>query len=276
MGEESGRDGRSRVSGARSLAVVASCTVVALALRIALAGRSGIWCDEAQFIAVVRLPSLRSIFDFLRYHESHPCMLLAIACAIASWSSLPRTVTLAVATIFLAFSVSLHGQTKSNARELAAAVAARSRPSDMIVISPVWFVTSFNYYYKLPNPQSNYPHEERRAAIDYADLRKRLLDPALIAKTRSRQVQARREGRRIWFITLPQILAASVPEGDTLLDSDIICTYSQLYNMRTNQSHHQNEILYGPPNCIVVSDEGRSAAESFHAELYELISSPAQ
>ena len=540
MGEESGRDKRPKLSGPRSLAVVALCTLVGLALRIAFAGRSGIWCDEAQFIAVVRLPSLRSMIDFLRYQESHPpffyllmrgwlgifgdteaaalalpvllgtalvpvvywvgsrmysqpagliaaalvatspplarfsgmvrpysflpllcllsvywlwrgmterglrpwlfhvtatvtmllthnwswmvvgaewiavvvwlvwqhewnnsallrswslaqglvllayapwlpaflhqsqhagygprplhpllvvghfaetamslpvqaaipvsatlvgaaaafallgrapmppqsgdrllgavlvvgvplfayiiallcslrqlilfshclatvvpCVLLAIACAIACWSSMPRCVTLVMASIFLAFSVRLCGEPKSNVRELAAAVAASSRPSDMIVISPAWFVSSFNYYYKLPNPQSNYPHEERRGAIDYVDLRKRLLDPTLIAKTRSRLAQAHREGRRIWFITLPQILSASVPEGDTLLESDKLPTYTHVGNLRTNQIHHHIEQLYGPPNRVIVSDEGRRAAESFHAELYELILSPA-
>ena len=44
-----------------------------------------------------------------------PCVLLAIAYAIVSWSSLPRYITLAVASIFLAFSVRLVTKPKSNA-----------------------------------------------------------------------------------------------------------------------------------------------------------------
>ena len=141
----------------------------------------------------------------------------------------------------------------------------------MIVISPVAIASSFNYYFQLPNPQSNYPHEERRGAIDYVDLRKRLLDPASIAKTRSRIVQAHREGRRIWFITLPQILSTGVPKGDRLIDSEKLTTFTDVGGVRANQIHSQIEELYGLPSCIVVSGELREASESLHAELYDEI-----
>ena len=45
---------------------------IALALRILKAGASGIWRDEGLFLFVVDSPTFGSMFDFLRFHESHP------------------------------------------------------------------------------------------------------------------------------------------------------------------------------------------------------------
>ena len=54
------------------MAFVAPSRSWGLILRVALAGRSGIWCDEAQFLFVVRMPSIAAMLDFLWHHESHP------------------------------------------------------------------------------------------------------------------------------------------------------------------------------------------------------------
>ena len=52
--------------------ILAVCTILGLGLRVAMAGRGGLWCDEAQFLWIVRMPTLRAMIDFLCHHESHP------------------------------------------------------------------------------------------------------------------------------------------------------------------------------------------------------------
>ena len=57
---------------ARAATFLGSCTLVGLVLRIAMARRGGLWCDEAQFLWIVRIPTFGGMIDFLRHHESHP------------------------------------------------------------------------------------------------------------------------------------------------------------------------------------------------------------
>lgn len=52
--------------------ILVMASVLGLILRIAYAGRSGLWRDEALFLYVVKLPSVQAILDFLSQHESHP------------------------------------------------------------------------------------------------------------------------------------------------------------------------------------------------------------
>ena len=52
--------------------MLASFTILGLVLRVGLAGRSGLWCDEVQFLWVVRMPTLEAMIDFLWHHKSHP------------------------------------------------------------------------------------------------------------------------------------------------------------------------------------------------------------
>jgi uncharacterized membrane protein len=63
---------RSSFAGRRTAIVLASSMLVGFALRSAFAGRSGLWRDEAQFLWIVRIPSLSEMSDFLWHHESHP------------------------------------------------------------------------------------------------------------------------------------------------------------------------------------------------------------
>ena len=47
-------------------------TVAGGVARIAAASRGGLFCDEAQAIWIVRMPTWSSVASFLRHHESHP------------------------------------------------------------------------------------------------------------------------------------------------------------------------------------------------------------
>ncbi|MGD0041843.1 MAG: glycosyltransferase family 39 protein [Isosphaeraceae bacterium] len=65
--------------------ILASCMLLGLMLRIALAGRSGLWRDEAQFLWIVRIPSLPAMLDFLWHHESHPPLFYILMRVWLSW-----------------------------------------------------------------------------------------------------------------------------------------------------------------------------------------------
>ena len=196
-----------------------------------------------------------------------PCVLVAIAFCVASLSSMPRVVTLVFTTIYLVFSLNDLGDMKSNSREAAAIVAARSLPTDLIVISPVWDASSFNYYYTLDNTQSNYPHAERRGAIDYDDLRDRVTDPRPIAAVRQRLVEAHRDRRRVWFVTERRISNDDVPDSDRLPLALEFPGYTKVCHVRASQIRKQLNTLYGPPNTMAVPIS-RRALEDFHVSLY--------
>ena len=58
--------------GVGLMAGVGAFTLLALVLRLALAGRGGMWRDEAQMLWIVRSETVRQLLRFLRDHESHP------------------------------------------------------------------------------------------------------------------------------------------------------------------------------------------------------------
>jgi len=197
-----------------------------------------------------------------------PCVLIAIAYGIASLSSMPRVVTLVFTSIYIAFTLKDLRDIKSNAREAAALVSARAQPTDLIVITPVWCASPFNYYYTLGNPQSNYPHDECRGAIDYDDMRARLLDPRSMAIARERLVQAHREERRVWLVTASGTPDDDVPDSDRLPASLKLSSYVQVGRVRANQLRKQLNTLYDMPDAITVPIRGRAGLESFNVLLY--------
>ena len=89
---------------------------------------------------------------------------------------------------------------RSNAREMAAAVEARVRPSDLVVICPKSVPSSFNFYFRPDNTQIDFPEERHVGAIGK---RRRL---AAVGRTSNYEAvvaqldQAHREGRRVWFV----------------------------------------------------------------------------
>jgi hypothetical protein len=197
-----------------------------------------------------------------------PCLLVAIAYAIASLSSMPRVVSVVFASIYLCFSLGHLREIKSNAREAASVVAAWARPSDVIVIAPVWCASPFNYYYTNDNPQINYPHDGRRGAIDYDDLRARLRDSQAMARAKAGLLRAYREGRRVWLVTETGIPRDDVPDGDCLPVSHEYPTYAHVGRVRTAQLRKQLETLYGNPQPVNVPIGGWPELELFDVSLY--------
>src|SRR6476646_2127745 len=78
---------------------------------------------------------------------------------------------------------------RSNARELAAAVTLRSAPTDLIVIAPEWLAPSFNRYYRQPLEQIDYPHFGREELTDFTDMLSRFRDEGAASRARQQILQ---------------------------------------------------------------------------------------
>ena len=62
----------SESAGLSTTLAIVGLSGIALVLRVVVAGNGGLWRDEALFLAIVQLPSIGEMIDFLRNHESHP------------------------------------------------------------------------------------------------------------------------------------------------------------------------------------------------------------
>jgi hypothetical protein len=197
-----------------------------------------------------------------------PCVLLVSGYAIASMSNMPSTLCAVITALYLIFSLGNLRDVKSNAREVAAVIAAQAAPKDLIVISPPWYASAFNYYYMLGNSQISYPHEERLGAIQYDDLKDRLLDPGSMLKVKEGLAEARREGRPVWLVIKPDLTQADAPDSDELPQSLDFETYGKVGRIRANQLRKHLEALYGVPRTVEVANDGRFGLENLQILLY--------
>jgi len=92
---------------------------------------------------------------------------------------------------------------RSNARELATAVAGRIADTDLVIIVPEWHASSFNRYFAPSNQQINFPHFRRTGAVDYLDIRSRTADVRALARLETEIREAWECGRRVWFVSSP-------------------------------------------------------------------------
>lgn len=183
-----------------------------------------------------------------------PCLLLALAQGIASLSPkgnrlLSLSATAVLVALSLATGLAQAREIKSNARQVAEAVAARLQPTDLVVITPDWIASSFNYYFTPRNPQICFPHEGRLEATPFDDQRQRLRDPEAYRRVRARLEQARREGRRVWLIMdRDHVVDADhrLLEQDVLPETMIFPGFIGL--IRSNQLRYHLTRLYGPPD----------------------------
>jgi mannosyltransferase len=76
-------------------ALVGVLAVVGLWLRWIVATGSSIWTDEAEFLAIVRLPTWLDLITFLRLHESHPPLFYLLERVwLTMWGDSVRTALL--------------------------------------------------------------------------------------------------------------------------------------------------------------------------------------
>jgi mannosyltransferase len=184
-----------------------------------------------------------------------PCFLIAVAQVLAALSPPGRLALPAALTLMLvladarAVAVKATG-VRSNAREMAAALAAQVRPADIVVIAPDYLASSFNLYFRSDNQQIVYPHEGRLERI-VADEEhtKRRADPRELERVKALLAQAFREGRRVWLVTDWQsTFVDDVPVTDSLRAHMAGNELMLGAWLRTIQVRKYLVGLYGPPN----------------------------
>lgn len=202
-----------------------------------------------------------------------PCALLAISYGIDRLSSRRPLVTLlatcGLAGLYLAASVVYSRRIKSNAREIAAAVARHARSDDLLVIVPDWLASSFNYYYRLDNQQIDFPHEGREGAVPFDEYWVRMADPGAMASIRRQLVQARAQERRVWLLMERNVIEGGVPVMDTLLQGPHPVSYGLVVPIRASQVRGLLITLYGPPDTSSVPPDRRAGNEIITAMLFE-------
>jgi hypothetical protein len=139
-----------------------------------------------------------------------PTLLIGIAGVAAAplrsrWGRVVRGVSLALFVLSGAYLSSRAArQRKSNAREIAAAVAADARPADLIVLFPEFIATSFNRYFEGANPEIALPHVGRETVVRFDETAARFADPAAARVSLDSVGAARAEGRGVWFVYIAE------------------------------------------------------------------------
>jgi 4-amino-4-deoxy-L-arabinose transferase-like glycosyltransferase len=198
-----------------------------------------------------------------------PCFILAASCGIAALRQVKLHLVLAVAVLFALGDWSALGTLKSNAREVAEVVAARARPTDLVVVAPPWLASSFNYYYSGNNPQLCYAFEGRVGAIWYDDLRARLADPRALESARLRLVQSRRAERRVWLVTDRPGRSGPLLIGNRVTTRPDLGTFTEIGNARADQILDDLQGLYGEPSPIPTGSSRPSSSEAIYLRLFE-------
>jgi Dolichyl-phosphate-mannose-protein mannosyltransferase len=200
-----------------------------------------------------------------------PLLLLGLAW----WLSRPRTGAMlylsraAVAALMMTYAATLYDltqTTRSNAREFAPAIAAKTQPSDLVIVAPEWMASSFNRYYTPSAEQIDYPHLGREGAVDFSDMRRRIIDPQAFATVQQRIAEARQAGRRTWLIMdRGDVLQISPGRMIRLLNS---ADYAVVAITRSNQIRAELVSMYGPPDTSVMVSGPRTRYEHFRAFLF--------
>jgi hypothetical protein len=219
------------------------------------------------FIAAAVLSHRNFLLDVRCLLTITPCLLLAAAHAMASGPVLPRAVITGTLTVcYLSVSMALSGHVKSNAREVARAVAARARPTDVILVEPCFFTSSFLYYCKANSERiALLPAAENAGAIYFDDVEDRYCDPKAMTRLRAQLARAHQEGKRIWLLTdRDNLTVEDVSDSDELPPMH----RARSTSIRYNQIRKQLNALYGPPDTQTVPVDIGERWESFRVLLY--------
>jgi hypothetical protein len=200
-----------------------------------------------------------------------PCMLVAVAQVIAALSppgrpALPAALALLLVMVDVRAVMKRAEHVRSNAREMAAAVAAQARPSDLVVIAPDWLASSFNFYFRLENPQIVYSYGRRMEAIMYDDPFERCADPQVWERVKARLLQSRLQGERVWLVMDRENISDDIPDEDNPSAPTVVKGYGQLAIRRANQVRRYLIDLYGPADITAVPPDTRTFGEDFGFE----------
>ena len=248
------RGTRRRPPGARTaVTIIAATPLVAMAVAVLLSPRSDLLVPQC--LAMLA-----------------PLLLLLVAGALArSYEMGQRRLAtgagVALLAGYAALLVPLYQDARSNARELAAAVASQAAPSDLLVVGPWWLASPFNRYYSPPTEQLDFPALTRVGAIPYDDEIRRLRDPDALAEAERRIEAGHGAGRRLWFVSATD----ATPCKDAACQAKILAStnFSQVGDLRAGQLRAYVERLYGPPVRCETHAEAGARLESLTACLFQ-------
>ena len=202
-----------------------------------------------------------------------PCVLLAVAYGIARLSPAHRPrlaalVTAGLALLYVAEASVLSREIRSNARELAAAVARRARADDIILIAPGWLAPVFNHYYRGSNPEIAFPREDGRGPNRWDGWWLEMAAPEPLARARQRLLREHEAGHRIWLVMERRMLDDGVPERAALLEGPDPIPIVDLGGVRANQLRRLLWATCGPPDTTAVPPDRRRSREMLDAYLF--------
>ena len=235
-------------------------------------------------VAITLLTAIPLLAFFLAYTLNHrtlvliprceaivaPCLLMVVSYAIACLPG-PRSVRLLVlfgltlgisyVSFLLAYSI------KSNTREMVAVIEKQARPDDLIVITPDFLGTSFNYYYKGTNPQIDFPEMHRVHETTFDEPNRRFNDPVALSATFARIDAARKAGKRVWLIV------QDIPYYDALPDRDDQMPYAFTHTgllllVRSSQILQHLRQQYGPSSTAFRQKDQQDCDELMVALLF--------
>jgi hypothetical protein len=134
---------------------------------------------------------------------------------------------------------------RSNARELANSVGHLTRADDFMIVAPVWIASSFNYYYRQPLQQYDFPDGGRREAVDFMNVWQRMADEKALINLQREIRRAAAESRRIWLVT--DVESSRVLSSSDVADARIRGHFSTLGAVRVGEMRAFLVDQYGPP-----------------------------
>jgi hypothetical protein len=185
-----------------------------------------------------------------------PLVLLVVAYGLIRLAShRQRLLALGAATAFLgAYAAQLPAQysaPRSSARELAADLAQKVAPSDLLVLSPWWIASSVNRYYRPATPQIDFPALQRVGATPFDDAARRLGDPSAFEDAKRRIAESRAGGRRIWWVSDSDLGSCTEPRCTQLTQQ--ANNFFTMGVARTSQLRAYLVQVYGTPTCDTTS-----------------------
>lgn len=222
--------------------------------------------------AAAMMLSPRSNMVFLRCLVMlAPMLLLAFAYSLGGRGTgearpLSRAAVGTLVATYCATLFALMQTTRSNARELAAAVAAHTEPTDLVIVAPEWLASSFNRYYAPAVEQIDFPHFGREGVVDFSSVRDRTMDPRALARVRQRIAEVRAAGRRVWLILDPS--AARDLEPEDIARAEQSPSFGLVGMTRFNQIRAELVSRYGPPDTSLVVHSRTPKFERLGASLF--------
>jgi 4-amino-4-deoxy-L-arabinose transferase-like glycosyltransferase len=157
---------------------------------------------------------------------------------------------------------------KSNAADVAEAVAAKARPDDVVIVAPEWLASSFNFYYKGGQQQIVYPHFRRIEMSEWDNRHARTADTAALDAARDTIGSLHAQGRRVWLIEEMTWAGREVPDVRELPEATY-GRYEAADLIRAAQLRRHLVAVYGPPDTAAVPPDTRRGREMLRAWLFE-------